>query len=430
MRSGVQKAVVMTARMLVVTLLLCGVATAQIRVGVDVGDISPRAKEGEASCLGGYGLPYSRCGVVAINDPITVRAIFIGDGEQHLLLVVFDTVGLGSRFIRDTTKAIAERMGSVEGVDEEAIVLAATHTHAGPDLQGLWGGIDDEYRERIINITISVASRAVTKARAAIAYVAEAPVETRNRRGMPYVDKTAEALQFRDQDTGDVIATLVSISAHPTILGKDNERYSSGYVHFIRSEVEREYGGSTVFVNSILGDAEPDVKGRNHQAMRIFGVAAARSIIDALRSPSKVNGAFAVEFSQFAHHVSNWLIRFATFVGLLDLDLENGEMSTRLGVFSFGDDVGGILFPGEALSSLGATIQRALPVKHRLFFGLSGDTLGYFIPSREYDAVPGRDTEESVCVDPSIGDDVEVAFVQLIRGHWAARGGSRQVGDR
>lgn len=383
-------------------------ASAGLLVGHAEGDITPTADEAAESCLGGYGLPYSRCGEYQILDPVTVRALYLQGPKDRMLLLVFDTIGLGSGFI----EALRASVSASADIRPEEIVPIATHTHAGPDLQGLWGGIDDGYRRRVIGAATRTAARAVNEAHQAVAYFASAQADIRNRRGMDTVDSAVEALQFRRDGRPDV--TLVSVSAHPTILYKDNESYSAGYVNFLRRQLEKETGAPVVFVNGILGDAEPAVDERNYSGARRFGEKVATGLGKALKSATGLDGDFEVSFHAFKHPVTNWLIRATSLLGLLDLKLEEGEVRTRIGLFRIGEAFEGILFPGEALSTLGLTIQEDLGGRYHMFIGLANDTLGYFIPSAEYNAVPGRTTEERVSISPRAGDAIRQEYEKAI----------------
>ncbi|MGH7819231.1 MAG: hypothetical protein ACREQ9_05615, partial [Candidatus Binatia bacterium] len=121
--------------------------------------------------------------------------------------------------IRDVREKLAADLGL--GVGD--VIVGSTHTHAGADTYGGWGGIPLWYRNQLRDATIAAGKQAVANLRAASLRVGEVNLRNRNneRRDTYYstVDTGATWLQARDTDTGDVIATLAAYAAHPTIVG-------------------------------------------------------------------------------------------------------------------------------------------------------------------------------------------------------------------
>src|SRR5690606_30699580 len=72
----------------------------------------------------------------------------------------------------------------------------------------------------------------------------------------PFVfDEELRALAFHDR-SGAVVATVVNWGTHPESLEDENEQISSDFIHWIREEVEREIGGTSVYFSADLGAAE------------------------------------------------------------------------------------------------------------------------------------------------------------------------------
>ena len=61
-----------------------------------------------------------------VLGPAFVRAIAIGDGDQKVLLIAYDLIG-----VPDPTDAI-KRLPKLTGLPAENILLFATHAHATP----------------------------------------------------------------------------------------------------------------------------------------------------------------------------------------------------------------------------------------------------------------------------------------------------------
>lgn len=386
------------------------------QVGTWTDDISPKASETTRSCLGGYGAPFSRCGSTEVRDPITVRSLAISDDDTETIFAVIDTIGIGDSVIAEI-KDLAFDLTSGE-IAKESMQIVATHTHAGPDLQGLWGGIDPAYRQRIINKTaLSIIFAKYNAVEAEVsALVLEDAAKVVNRRGWDVVDDNIAVLDFKSTKTHKRIATLVNMSAHPTILDETNLGYSSGYIHFVRKKIEQRLGGNAIFINGVLGDAAPVTNDeRTYQAVRKFGKKIARKVIRNIWHAQPVNGDFSFETFDFSHPVTNVPVIGAVQAGLLDLEFDaNFNVNTQFSLMKFGDDVSAILFPGEILTRLANPIISELDGEYKFFFGLTDDSLGYFIPSDEFLMIQGRDTEERASLDVNAGDAIQSAIVDAL----------------
>jgi hypothetical protein len=121
---------------------------------MQVVDVSPSPAQVASNdvFLGGFGALGFRDGATlgfarGVHDPISARALYLEDAQgQAFAIVVLDAVGVGNR-IRDEIRASAS---VATGLPTERILVAATHTHAGPDLQGMWGGVSASYRGTVV----------------------------------------------------------------------------------------------------------------------------------------------------------------------------------------------------------------------------------------------------------------------------------------
>ena len=112
-------------------------------------DISPTAEQtaGNDIFLGGYGALGFRDGTTlgfarGVADPINARALWVADSTgEATAIVVLDATGIGN-VVRDS---IRDGVASATGISAERVLVSATHTHCGPDLQGMWGGVSDSY---------------------------------------------------------------------------------------------------------------------------------------------------------------------------------------------------------------------------------------------------------------------------------------------
>lgn len=74
----------------------------------------------------------------------------------------------------------------------------------------------------------------------------------------------------------------------------------------------------------------------------------------------------------------------------------------------------GLAVPGEVLTRLALPLKESLPGPHRLFLGLTNDTLGYFLPTDEWMSGRNGNYEESVSPGPEAGPTLRAALQALV----------------
>ena len=73
------------------------------------------------------------------------RALALSDGKTTIVLCALDLIGFFQQDVRDVIDRVKAEHPQTH------IVIASTHTHHGPDTQGLWGpddktrGVDEAY---------------------------------------------------------------------------------------------------------------------------------------------------------------------------------------------------------------------------------------------------------------------------------------------
>ncbi|PSV15982.1 hypothetical protein C0W59_08505 [Photobacterium kishitanii] len=383
---------------------------AAIKVGVWKENITPTSSELADSCMGGYGLPLTnpRCGVTETHDYLSVRALYMASKKTQLSMLVFDTTGIGDSIIHDIRQRVNEL---TDRLDTRNLVIVATHTHAGLDYQGIWGGVDKEYRNRIVDMAARSIIQAQSTAKVVKTFAAQTRVPVSNRRGWDVVDDSVTTLFFNNRKTNQPIATLVNLSAHPTILDGNNMQYSSDYIDSLRTKIERNRGGVTIFVNGILGDAQFNTSDRTFEKAEEVGNLAANAILESEKEKKKVRGSLDVSTISFNHAVTNTAMLQLQQNGVLDINLDDKkQVSVDLKYAHIGKDVSLLTFPGEALSRLGLPIKHEMDGKYKLFVGLANASYGYFIPSDEFGKIPGRNTEEMFSMDKYAADEIKQAI--------------------
>jgi neutral ceramidase len=211
-------------------------------------------------------------GAVGIHDDLHARALVIDDGATSAAIVSADLIGVDRRLVA----AIRERASAATGIPAAHIMVAATHTHAGP--AGLRRELDEPLTEmmaRTIAGAIEAAHRAL---RPAVLKAGRGSVDSvsQNRRDPDGpCDDALRVLLFDSPDPRDgAIASVVNFACHPTVLFRTNMLVSADYVgHAIRT-VRNVLGDAPVlFLNGACGDVNPSwIEQRHDEAERVGSI--------------------------------------------------------------------------------------------------------------------------------------------------------------
>jgi len=382
-----------------------------------------------------------------VHDDLFARAVVFSDAAGRSVgLVVLDLIGF---FHDDVEQLRAELKSRHPEVVLEHLAVASTHTHAGPDVIGLWTPIgeagDDAYIAHVRSEAVEAVAQAWQRRRPASLAVAQssAPGLAKDTRLPELIDDTVLALGVRALGTGEGIATLVNWNSHPSVSGGDNSLISADYPHALVVRMEKEWGGVAVFASGDLGGQigsgrvkipDPETGRTPDDRMRkaeLIGDTIAGLALAALAAaPAEPAGMIRVrsrtlyvpmDNARFAQGLGIGLIRARRLYpreggGPGELPAELKDPSTlRAGAYSLRSEVAlvdigparlamipGELYPELALGGIqepqdpgadyqGAGKEPALrPMSSGPLFliGLANDELGYLIPKSQWDSEP------------------------------------------
>ncbi|PRP91396.1 Neutral/alkaline non-lysosomal ceramidase [Enhygromyxa salina] len=388
-------------------------------VGFDVTDLTPTADElAQDFYLGGYGFYTERGAAEGVHDQVYVRSMAIGYGPaEGGIFTVVDTIGMGNHW----TRAIRAAGAEATGLSEEQIIVASTHSHAAPDFQGLWGGVPEDYRARVIDtIAASMASAWDSRVEAELE-VASTTADNRNRRGWDFTDDGLFVVQARNLE-GAVLGAMVAFAAHPVVLGSDNLLMSRDFCGYAIDKLEAELDAPVLFFNGIQGDVSPRVPegmyADDFERAQAYGDHVADRTLLALDTVEPVGVDMFRGYADFELDVTNETFLFAADSGILDYDFEIHDgvstVSTQTAYFRFGAEIQLVAFPGESLTRNGLPIKDMMTAPHQVVLGLSGDALGYFVPADEWNTGLHDNYEESVSLGMDAGDVTRDVLIDLI----------------
>jgi hypothetical protein len=403
--------------------------------------------------LGGYG-GYEDRPAAGVHDDLFARALVIGDGATTVALIALDLVGMSNRHIARIRRAVARRLE----MPDTAVLVACTHTHAGPDLQGPWGGVSSECAAHIRRQTVRAAVQAAAERAPATLWTATTtvPGRTVNRRGWPRTDETMTVLQARDGGRG-VIATLVNFAAHPTVTEKGNVHISRDFPGALVDAIESDAGGTAMFVNADEGDVIPNVGG-GFEVMQEYGSGLAQAASGALDRATELEPPLRLTGRRLDVPLALLRLRLppgpvviamlAALRGLASLGVLRRlarryrvqdrafviaglglvaehpvfvragapHVRTRVSRLRIGEGLDALAAPGEVLTNLGLSLRGRLAGEATMFLGLTNDTLGYFVPPDEWMSGRNDNYEESVSMGRQAAPTLEREALRLLGG--------------
>lgn len=364
------------------------VATArgeQLLVGAAERDITPAGDV----WLAGFALARGSTGV---QSPLKARALVLALGGQRVAIVGIDSLGAMREDV-DWIKA------GIQGFANGSVFVCASHTHAAPDLIGLWGyyllssGRDPGYValvRRQVAAAVAAALAAAAPARLELGQARLPPqglVRNSNRRGV--FDRRLTVLHARAVDDGRPLGTLLHLACHPEVLRRDNTELSADFVGALCDDWRAAGHGQAVFVNGELGAmVTPDVQPRNAAGVPIMAGQLADLAAAALAAARPL-GAEQLEVRRRDLYVplSTMGLKLGRLAMVIERELYDGCARSSVGYLRLGE-FEAVAVPGEMEPVLAARLRAQLRRPRLLVFGLCDDELGYLL--REVDA---RDPE-------------------------------------
>ena len=356
-----------------------------------------------------------------LDRDLWVRTLALAEpGGRPFVLSVCDLIGV----LRVDSLAVR---AAVADLDAD-VVVAATHTHSGPDTIGLWGpnettrGVDESHLTAVreaVAVSIRAAVSALEPCRVrAVATNVDGVIQ--NYRDPEILDTGVGFVAF-DRPDGTAIATLVNVGVHPEVLDGDSTLMSSDLAGACCVAIEAARGGVSVWASGDLGGMQSPAEGpRTPEEVTRKGSMVADAALQALeRAESADNVRVRYRGAEVRLPLWNPRYRLGLISGLLRGDLApDGSLTTDVGILDLGV-ARAACWPGEVLPALGLTSKERLGTPVPLLIGLANDELGYILPDdafvepEDWDD-PDPHYEESMSVGPETGSRLLVALDALL----------------
>ncbi|MDZ4298416.1 MAG: Calx-beta domain-containing protein [Moraxellaceae bacterium] len=335
------------------------------------------------------------------HDETWVRVMVMVDpvkGER-IAWVTLDAIGAGN-LIQDAVKKAVNEASCAQDlcIPIRNVLFGQTHTHAGADLQGLWGGVPKDWQQKMLFDGVKAATTKSLAQRkpAQLSLVRGDASAFNNYRRPKYRDESifhqadpaASLLMAQADDEANdhrMLATLAQFSAHPTSVGANDFRREDGtvvrvphpdYPLGVVERLEQQLGGTSLYFNGAIADASPSgpATGSNkYEQVKSRGENLANLLLGLRGNAVPVGASLSVAHAEVVVPVTNPL-----FIGV-------GLLSQFNGYYQFSqlpkDDIPGFnMIPASLIESF-EELQNQLPqpapiartLVSRISIGQSGD---------------------------------------------------------
>lgn len=342
------------------------------------------------------------------HDPLYARALVLDDGRQAVAFVALDLIAVEAEF----TSAVRQAIHEATAIAPDHILLAASHTHSGPDLFRWTGGLDPQVepaiRQRVIDVVLEAhANRKRARIGWADGQLTNISINRRHADGP--IDPRVGVTWLEDE-RGQCIALLVNFAVHTCLLPSVNLYYSADVSGFAMTALERAYPGAVaLFLNGAAGNINPaaypwgppaDVVPLFRKAYRA-GLPHPRTMRNADRLGKILAGAVMQAAEQVPElrddapiravtcpvslplKTAEELTQFKTFMGFNpgygSSRLDGPSFETEIQVIAIGPVVY-VALPGEPFVELGFGIQQRLQPTRTYVVGYANDDARYILP--------------------------------------------------
>ena len=399
------------------TTLLCLAATFASAAEYQAGAASNTINPHDGAYLAGYGRDRRADGR---HDDLYLKAAHISDGETTLVIITLDNIGLTRPDVRRIQNSVSARLGTLPPAQ---VIVSSSHTHAGPDVVGLWGssiwssGRDEAYVQSLVDQAARTAASAAAQSQPVSLHVrsASAPLSWVENVSEPeLLDPTISVMQMLS-DNGTSVLTLTNYACHPTVLGPENTRVSADYLAGFYTAMHRALPGEHLFLQGAIGGWIQPLQGdRSIDRARKLGKGLAATGLRTLQHAERGESP-PIRFAsrEFDVQLDNWLFRLAMWLGVLERNLHDDAMRTESAVFNIGD-ARFATHPGETSPYYSLKTRELLGSETTFILGLTQDAMGYILKTDYFDddtAYPSGEYLKSV----SVGREAGPRLMQTLR---------------
>ncbi len=415
-------------------------ASGALRVGAAEVDLTPDA----AYPMSGYFHERLNTGV---RDRLHAKALAFLQGEERFVLVVCDLCSVTP----ELTDAVRRRTG----LPPASLVVAATHTHTGPDYKHeLRDNPESGYPARLVTAVSQAVSDALAAAKPVDCAVGSGTQDDPISFCRRFLMKDGNVKTWANHRNPDVVreanpidpevailrigdrALLVNFALHLDTLG--GTLYSADFPYDLGLRLQKDLapGAMTVFANGCCGNinhADPRAEKRRptEEIGRSLGATVARSlpslrpiteprlgvrrsVVGAeVRKPEDLDGARATLARKDKVEMLE-IVRARTQLSLERLDKAGGRLALEVHAVRLDDATALVTLPGECFVEFGLEIKKRSPFKTTFVVELANSDATAYIPTRDSYPLGGYEVLNSRLV-PGSGERLVEAALSLLQ---------------
>ncbi len=334
-----------------------------------------------------------------VLDDLEVRVFWLQsapNADDSVCIVTADLIGFGAKLTAELRSELENRYG----LPPERLLLAASHTHSGPQTCENMIGVGEMVPEVVAMVReriLDAVAMARQHLRSVIMSVGKGRCEgyAINRRlvrdGVCLFapnpdgvrDEEVTVVVFRDAYDGTVLAVLFHFTCHPTVMG--DLRITADYPGAARRVIEQSFNGAAAgFLPGCFGDIRPNctfiggTKFRRGQPedVTLFGKALGEEVVRVVQEAT----------IPLNPKLGGWLLTVdLPFMSLADGSLPNPpSCPLTIQRIDIADRVSLIALSGEACCDYGFFIKRLRVERVLIPLGYSNGLVGYLCPARYF----------------------------------------------
>ncbi len=407
-----------------------------LKVGVGKTEITP------AEPMRLYGYSSRTAPFVGIFDPLFCRSVVFDDGVGKAAIISLDS---GTICQGDWPEKINAHLAEKYHIDH--VLLAATHSHAAPQLgthdQPIpWNEVIAARVYQAVELALANMQSAhfklgagsvdITYDRRVVGADGQVTMLWQNHERKPTkpVDQRISVLHIQNPDD-EPIATLVHYACHPVISGNKNNRVSAEIPGTVCSYVDKMIGGECIFLQGACGDVNPYLAGylqedtAAYQALISESEKVAREVVDAVYRARAVEQddwairyvektvSFGLRHPAGDERMKDLLSGFFSDEGRQRFLESDQKLQANVSLLMLGDAIAWAGFPGEFFDDFQVDLRERSPVANTFFVGYCNGMFSYF-PTIEAAAEGGYGASYGLLAEAGTGEHmVDTAIIGL-----------------
>jgi len=368
--------------------------------GVEVVDITPYDRK---VWIAGFGPGRKSRGVL---DPVTARILYLDDGNEAIVFVVMDLIGMMNPEVN--------RLRALITADHpRRVQVICTHNHQGPDPMGYWGyglvipldnGVDQDWLAKSFQAIALGVNKAIENAKPVKIAFGEGVVEGKWSTNLWFehdqgpIDKRMSVMRLETAD-GKAMATVINWACHAESL-MENKKISADFPGRFYKANQQRGGGVGILLPGALGGmitAYPcrweqrkhyNLEQRIAWADKLGAKLADVATKAVAGQPRSDKAPLHLLTNDVVVPMENAIFRVAIDHGLIttdDRDHDTRSFHSEVSLLDIGPATFAFM-PGEAFPSMGNLLKKEMDwAKPPFVVSLTNDELAYMMMPEEWE---------------------------------------------